>query len=171
MKIKQTLSKNKKPLQGSELGATEGARRATGVAPRLGDRNLFIASPPDPEVTEKKPRRKFTAKYKLKILAEAEACTQPGQRGALLRREGLYSSNLTGWRRQRENGLLEAMTPKKRGRKYKEKNPFIKKVAQLEKENRRLQQNLKKANLIIEAQKKMAEILELELNLEENSEN
>jgi hypothetical protein len=128
-------------------------------------------APPDPEVPEKKPRRNHTAKYKLRILTEAEACDQPGQIGALLRREGLYSSNLTNWRRQREKGLLNAMTPKKRGRKKKQKNPLAKHVIQLENENKRLQLKLKKAELIIEAQKKMAEILGIAQNLNESDEN
>jgi len=119
-----------------------------------------IASP-DPEVPESKPRRKLTAKYKLRVLAEADAYDQPGQIGTLLRREGLYSSSLTTWRRQRAKGLLQAMTPKKRGRKEKQKNPLAKHVAQLENENRRLQLKLKKAELIIEAQKKWRRSWEL----------
>jgi transposase-like protein len=130
----------------------------------------LVSSNPDPEVAEKRPRRKFTAKYKLRILAEADVCTQPGQMGALLRREGLYSSNLTTWRQQREKGILQAMTPKKRGRKQKVKNPLAKKLAQLEKENRRLQLKLKKADLIIEAQKKMSEILGIAHNLDDSDE-
>ncbi|MFH1635597.1 MAG: IS3 family transposase [Chloroflexota bacterium] len=109
---------------------------------------------PDPEVPEKKPRRKHTAKYKLRILAQADVCTEPGQIGALLRREGLYSSNLTAWRRQKEKGLLQAMAHRKRGRRRKEKNPLADKVAQLEREKRLLQQRLKKAETIIEVQKK-----------------
>jgi len=136
-----------------------------------GGRDSSNISPPDQEVPEKKPRRKFTAKYKLHILAEADRCTQQGQMGALLRREGLYSSNLTTWRRQREKGLLKAMAPKKRGRKRKEKNPFTRKVARLENENRRLQQKLKTAELIIEAQKKMSEILGISQDLDESDEN
>jgi transposase-like protein len=136
-----------------------------------GGRDLPNISPPGPEVPEKKPRRKFTAKYKLRILAEADRCTQPGQMGALLRREGLYSSNLTTWRRQREKGLLKAMAPKKRGRKRKEKNPLTRKVARLENENRRLQQKLKTAELIIEAQKKMSEILSMAQDPDESDEN
>jgi transposase-like protein len=136
-----------------------------------GGRDLPNISPPDTEVPEKNPRRKFTAKYKLRILAEADRCTQPGQMGALLRREGLYSSNLTTWRRQREKGLLKAMAPKKRGRKRKEKNPLTRKVARLENENRRLQQKLKTAELIIEAQKKMSEILSMAQDPDESDEN
>lgn len=126
---------------------------------------------PDPEVQEVKPRRNFTAKYKLRILDEADRCSQPGELGAVLRREGLYSSNLTTWRRQREKGLLQAMSPKKRGRKHKEKNPLASRVAQLEKENRRLEQKLKQAELIVEAQKKISEILGIAQNLSESNEN
>jgi transposase-like protein len=128
----------------------------------------LVNSAPDPEVHEKKPRRKFTAKYKLRILAEADACTQPGQLGALLRREGLYSSNLTTWRQQRAQGILQAMSPKKRGRKRKQTNPLAKQVAQLEKENRRLQDKLKKAETIIEVQKKISEILGINQNLDDS---
>ena len=130
-----------------------------------------MISTPDPEVPELKSRRNFTAKYKLRILDEADLCSQPGELGAMLRREGLYSSNLTTWRRQKEKGLLQAMSPKKRGRKHKEKNPLASRVAQLEKENRRLEQKLKQAELIIEAQKKMSEILGIAQNLSESNEN
>ena len=148
----------------SAMGTMEGARRATGIVPMAGASEYLVKSAPDPEVPGKKPRRKFTAKYKLRILAEADACTQPGQIGALLRREGLYSSNLTTWRKQRAQGLLEAMTPKKRGRKRKPKNPLADRVAQLEKENRRLQDKLKKAETIIEVQKKISEVLGINQN-------
>lgn len=170
MKPIQLTSAYNDQVQGSAMEPTQGAHRATGVGSMAGGRDPFVSLPPDPEVPEKKPRRKFTAKYKLQILAEADACSQPGQLGVLLRREGLYSSNLTTWRRQREKGVLKAMAPKKRGRKQKEKNPLAQKVAQLEKENRRLQQKLKKAELIIEAQKKMSEILGIAQNLDESDE-
>jgi transposase-like protein len=109
---------------------------------------------PDPEVAEKKPRRKFTAKYKLAILEKADKCTQPGQLGALLRKEGLYSSNLTTWREQKNDGLLTALAPKKRGRKKIEKNPLAKELAKLQRENEQLRKKLKKAETIIEVQKK-----------------
>jgi transposase len=146
--------------QGSFDGGTEGARRATGVSPSSGrTEEAGSMSPPDPEVPENKPRRKFTAQYKLRILEKADACTQPGEIGALLRREGLYSSNLTTWRKQREKGQLEALSPKKRGRKEKEKNPLAAKVAELERETERLRKKLKKAETIIEVQKKISEIL------------
>ena len=135
-------------------GVTEGVRRTTGVAPLGANLN-----PPDPEVVEKKPRRKFTAHYKLRILEEADACTEPGQIGVLLRREGLYSSNLTVWRRQRKEGQLNALSAKTRGRKPTPKNPLADRVALLEKENRRLQNQLKQARTIIDVQKKISEIL------------
>jgi transposase len=138
-------------------GGTEGARRATGVTPAGVEEHRM--SVPDPEVPEKKARRKFTAKYKLQILQEADACSEPGQMGVLLRREGLFSSNLATWRKQRDEGLLNALSPKKRGRKEKEKNPLSQKVAELERENERLRKKLKKAEIIIEVQKKISEIL------------
>nr|WP_304511633.1 IS3 family transposase [Desulfobacula sp.] len=109
---------------------------------------------PNPEVPEKKPRRNFTASYKLRILQAVDNCTESGQIGRLLRREGLYSSNLTAWRRARDNGLLQAMSPQKRGRKLKEKNPLTGEVARLQKDKRNLEHKLKQAELIIEAQKK-----------------
>ena len=148
---------------------TEGARRATGVGSTTGGgkmKNHF--SPPDPEVTEKKPRRKFTVKYKLQILEKADLCTKPGELGALLRQEGLYSSNLATWRRQKTQGILKAMSPKKRGRKAKKYNPLATIVAKLQQDNRRLQSKLKQAELIIEAQKKISEILGITQNLNEN---
>ena len=165
MKTIPLPSPDGKDQQATPMGSTEGARRATGVEPMGG------GSPPDPEVTEAKPRRRFTAQYKLRILAEADACSEPGEIGALLRREGIYSSYLTTWRRQKEKGLLQAMSPKKRGRRAKEKNPLIGQVAQLEKENERLRKELKKASILIEAQKKMAEILDSPLYPDESDDN
>ena len=153
-------------------GGTEGARRATGVTPSRGrTEELGMMFPPDPEVPEKKPRRKFTAQYKLRILEEADACAGTGQIGALLRREGLYYSNLTTWKRQKEEGLLEALSPKKRGRKVKEKNPLSQRVTQLEKENERLRKKLKQAETIIDVQKKISEILGISQNLPEEERN
>jgi len=153
-------------------GGTEGARRATGVAPSFGrTEEPANMSPPDPEVPEKRRRRKFTARYKLRILAEAEACNKPGQLGALLRREGLYSSNLSTWKRQKEAGLLEALSPKKRGRKGKEKNPLTEQVARLERENERLKQQLRKAEIIIDVQKKISQILGISQDHPEEEEN
>ncbi len=132
---------------------------------------LGIMSPPNPEVPEKRPRRKFTAQYKLRIIAEADACKGLGQIGILLRSEGLYSSNLNTWRRQKEKGLLEALSPKKRGRKAKEKNPLTQRVARLERENKQLRKKLKQAETIIDVQKKISQILGISQNLPEEEEN
>jgi transposase-like protein len=148
-----------------ELGALEGARRATGKAPGSGGGRLSADNVPDPEVAEQKTRRYFTAKYKLRILQEADNCTESGQIGSLLRREGLYFSNLTTWRRQRDKGLLTALSPKKRGRKKQPRNPLAEKVTKLEKENQRLLLKLKQADTIIEVQKKVSEILGISQNL------
>ncbi len=124
----------------------------------MDDKNSVMAHPkvvPDPEVPEKTMRRKFTAAYKLRILKEAESCTEPGQIGALLRREGLYSSSLTLWRRQVNQGLI----PKKRGPATQKADPYIRRNAELERENARLTHKLKQAELIIDVQKKVAELL------------
>lgn len=109
------------------------------------------AAEPDPEVVPKAARRKFRAAYKLRILQEAEACTQPGELGALLRREGLFSSYLTKWRRQRERGELNGLTPKRRGRRT---DPQAAEIVRLRRENERLQTRLERAEAIIEVQKK-----------------
>jgi transposase-like protein len=118
---------------------------------------------PNPEVSEKAERRRFSAEYKLKILREADESRDPGSLGALLRREGLYSSNLTTWRRQREEGTLLALNPKKRGRKASVRNPLLMENEQLRKENDRLHKRLHQAELIIEVQKKVSQILGISL--------
>lgn len=148
-----------------EPGGSQGARRATGEPPGSGGGQISHPAAPDPEVMEKKPRRRFTATYKLRILHEADNCTEPGQLGALLRREGLYSSNLTTWRRQREKGILSGLAPKKRGRKNKPKNPLADQVARLEKENRKLRFKLQQAETIIDVQKKVSRMLEMSEDL------
>ena len=111
------------------------------------------------EVLAKATRRRFTAEYKLRILREADACTQPGEIGALLRREGLYSSNLTTWRAQRERGELAGLTPKKRGPAPKPQNPLGAKVAALEREVARYKVRAERAEALVELQKKVAELL------------
>jgi len=111
------------------------------------------------EVLAKASRRRFTAEYKRKILREAEACTTPGAIGALLRREGLYSSNLTTWRAQRERGELAGLTPKKRGPIPKPKNPLTAKVAALEREVSRQKARADRAEALVDLQKKVAELL------------
>ena len=104
-------------------------------------------------------RRRFSATYKLEILQEADACSEPGEIGALLRREGLYSSHLSKWRQQREEGALEGLKPKKRGRKARPRNPLTRRVAELERDNERLRRKLEQAETIIEVQKKLSRIL------------
>ena len=105
---------------------------------------------PDPEVVPRAKRRTFSAEYKLRILAEADACTERGEIGALLRREGLYSSHLDKWRTQRDRGALQALTPQKRGPKI---DPQAEEMARLRGENERLQVRLQQAETIIEVQK------------------
>jgi len=122
---------------------------------------------PSPEVPERPVRRRFTVEYKVKILAEAAACTEPGMLGELLRREGLYSSHLSTWRRQRDAGVLAGLTPKRRGRKAKPKNPLADEVAQLQRENQRLTEQLRQAELIIEVQKKVSEMLNIPLKTQD----
>ena len=107
-------------------------------------------------------RRRFTAAFKLEVLQEADRCTEPGSIGALLRRHGLYSSLLTAWRRERDQGALLQLA-RKRGRKST-RHPLDERVAQLEKENRRLQRRLHQAEAIIDVQKKVAEILGIPLS-------
>ena len=108
------------------------------------------------EVVARSKRRSFSAAYKRSILEEADRCTEPGQIGALLRREGLYSSNLTTWRRQRERGELAGA---KRGRKPASEE--AKALRQLQRENTRLKQKLEQAELVIEVQKKLSQLLGL----------
>jgi transposase len=139
--------------------ASSSALEGTGRAP----------APPDPEVRQIPQRRRFSAEYKLRILRLADACTEPGSLGALLRREGLYASNLRTWRRQRDAGTLKALEPKKRGRKPHEPNPLTGEVEQLRKENERLVKKLRQAELLIEVQKKVSQILGITLNVPEGS--
>lgn len=112
----------------------------------------------DPEVNAKPERRQFSAEYKRRILEQADACTEPGQIGALLRREGIYSSNLTHWRQQRAEGSLKALSPKKRGPKP---DPLADENAALRRRIERLEADLKRAETIIEVQKKLSELLGL----------
>jgi transposase len=119
---------------------------------------------PSTEVQEKPERRRFAAEYKLRIVAEADGCTEMGQVGELLRREGLYASLLSTWRKQREEGGLAGMTPKRRGRKAKPKNPLAEEMARLQRENERLKTKLRQAELVIDVQKKVSEMLDIPLN-------
>ena len=138
-------------------GEAEGARRATGASVSAGEPDPRVA---DPEVAAKVQRRRFSAEYRLRILKQADACKKPGELGALLRREGLYSSLLTNWRRQREEGALVSLRARKRGPTPRRIDP---RITQLEAENARLQRKLQQADTIITVQKKVAEILGIPL--------
>ena len=135
----------------------EGARRATEVSST--DALANAAANSDPEVLERPQRRRFTAKYKLQVLEQADACTEPGEIGALLRREGLYSSHLSSWRRLRESGALAGLTPRKRGRKADPAKQQIRRVAELEREIQCLRERLTQAETIIDVQKKVSSLL------------
>lgn len=115
------------------------------------------------EVVAKAERRRFTAEYKLRVLQEAARCKQPGEIGALLRREGLYWSNLITWRKQRQNGELAGLRGKRRGPKRRERNPLAKRVRELERENLQLKRRAERAEGIVELQKKVSEILGIDL--------
>ena len=111
----------------------------------------------DMQVSAKARRRRFTAEYKLKIVREADACTKPGELGALLRREGLYSSRLVDWRRARERG--ELLRPPRRGRRAKPEEPGAKRIAELERQLARATARAEHAEALVELQKKVAALL------------
>ena len=144
-------------------GETEGARRATGDSPAGA-----WPSVPDPGVDETPKRRRFSAEYKLRILGQADCCKLPGELGKLLRREGLYSSHLTEWRRQRDRIAEAGLKVRKRGPKAKAVDPRIK---QLEHENARLKRRLEQAETIIDFQKKLSTLLGIPLKPRDSGEN
>ena len=115
------------------------------------------------EVTEKAKRRQYSAAYKLKILQEADACTKPGEVGALLRREGLYSSHLAAWRKAREKGERRGLEAKRRGPQTKVADPRDQKLAEQERELGRWKARAELAEALVEVQKKVAVILGIEL--------
>ena len=129
---------------------------------RSGEGLTTVAPPgprpvPDPEVPAKATRRRFTTDYKLSILRQADACRQPGEIGALLRREGLYSSHLTAWRKQRAQGMLGS---KRRGPQSRKPDLH---TLELERENLRLKKQLQRAQTIIDVQKKVSSLLGIPL--------
>ena len=128
---------------------------------RNGQQAADVIKTPDPEVVPKAERRRFSAEYKLRILVEADACTQRGELGAVLRREGLYRSHLDKWREQRRVGALQALAPQKRGPKP---DPQAAEIARLRREHERLQQRLQRAETIIEVQKKLSALLGLPMS-------
>jgi len=142
---------------------SEGARRATGDSGARAPEGA-----PDPEVAEQAKRRRFTAEYKLRILREADACKGHGDLGALLRREGLYSSHLATWRRQRDEIAKAGLKARKRGPKGKVVDPQVK---QLKRENARLKRRLERVELMLDIQKKASEMLGIPLNQPDKDEN
>ena len=137
----------------------EGAPERSGGAPSSDGRDgsRVVA---DPEVQERAKRRRFSGEYKLKIVREAAACNEAGQIGALLRREGLYASMLADWRRRFEQGGEKSLQPRRRGPQAKERNP---KVAELERQKKQLEKRLAKAEMVIDFQKKVHELLGIPL--------
>ena len=158
MEKKKVMVINLKP----RVEEMEGDRRSTGISSTAALRESGAKTVvPNPEVPEKASRRNYTAEYKRRILREAADCKKQGQVGALLRREGLYSSNLTAWRHQVERGTLDALSSKKRGPKSRKPDPSVRRITEQEKEIQKLRAKLRKAELIIDAQKKIAEIFQL----------
>lgn len=140
------------------------AERAVGERSEAGGGSDAV---PDPELVEQPKRRRFTAEYKLRILKEAEACSRPGEIGALLRREGLYSGHLSKWRRQREAGALEALE-RPRGRKPADRREV--ELAELRRRAERAEAELAKARRVIEIQGNISALLEQMLGTEGASE-
>ena len=122
----------------------------------------------DSEVTAKAKRRRFTAEYKLRVLREADALAETGGIGEMLRREGLYTSHLSAWRRERERGELEGLAAKKRGRKARPDKELIEENQRMAREIARLEKRLAQAETIIDVQKKVATLLGIPLKSPEN---
>lgn len=152
------------PMDGIFVG-TEGARRATGVATKISP-PAAAGSTPETEVDAKSRRRRFTAEYKRRIVREADRCTTAGAIGALLRREGLYSSLLATWRAARDRGELEGLTPKPRGPKAFVADPRDKRIAEQEREIRNWRKRAERAEALVEVQKKVSLLLGMSLDSE-----
>ena len=152
------------------LAPERGEPERSGGEPNGGANNLAAdAAVPDPEVSARPQRRRFTPVYKARIVQEAQRCTESGQIGALLRREGLYSSALTQWRRQYQAGALQGLKDDKRGRK-RTRDIRDEELQRLRRENQRLNKKLRQAELIIEIQKKVAAMLGNPIETPPNSE-
>ncbi len=138
---------------------------AIGVGTDGGRRPTVVPAPiaASPELSDRPRRRTFTAQDKLRILAETDRAAESSGIGAVLRREGLYSSALTDWRRQRDAGAFDALAPARRGPKPAEPNPLAAELALLQRDNARLTLRLQRAEAIIELQKKVAELLGIPL--------
>ena len=122
-----------------------------------------VAKVPEVEVAEKASRRKFSAEYKRKVLKEADTCTREGEIGALLRREGLYSSHLSVWRAARQRGEIAGLAPKKRGPKVAPPDPRDRKIVELEREARRWKARAERAEALVDLQKKVSAIMGIAL--------
>jgi transposase len=156
--------------EGDQLSTVSTGHRVLPLGPDDGTESKpGWVQPPDPEVPAKAARRKYSAKYKLKILEQAQACSGTGEVGRLLRREGLYSSHLTAWRKAQREGSLRALEPRKRGRKPVERNPLNKEVQRLERKVARLEEELRKAHVILDVQGKVAGLLGLSFDTEKSS--
>ena len=142
-----------------QLAASQGARRASADAANAAAPGKPTGT--DTEVVPRARRRSFTKADKRRILLAADRCTQPGEIGALMRREGVYSSSLSTWRRQREAADLGALAPQKRGPKVDARRADALPIAQLTRDNDKLKVQLDKANLVIEVQKKVGALLAL----------
>jgi transposase-like protein len=125
----------------------------------MSSRAVPLVAAVETEVTEKAKRRTFTAEYKRRILRAADACSKPGELGALLRSEGLYSSHLAGWRRARRNGEMNGLAPKRRGRKPAPVDPRDKKIRELERQLAQVTRRAERAEGLVAVQKKVAELL------------
>jgi len=143
----------------ADPGASQGARRATEDAP--GSAAPAVPADTNSEVVPQARRRHFSNADKRRILQAADLCTKPGEVGALMRREGVYSSSLSTWRRQRELADLAALTPQKRGPKSDPARVDALQIAQLTRERDKLRVELGKAQLVIEVQKKVVALLDL----------
>jgi transposase-like protein len=152
-------------IENNGAGGRE-AQRAVGERSAAAAGRAASAGVPDPELVERAKRRRFTAEYKLRILREAEACTRPGEVGALLRREGLYTSHLTYWRKQRDAGALKELG-RPRGRKPADRRD--REIAELRARTERLEGELAKARKAIEIQGNVSALLEQMLGTEGES--
>ena len=141
------------------------AKTAAGAGTEEGRRPTVVPAPAaaNPELSDRPTRRTFTVGDKRRILEETDRAAGTGGIGAILRREGLYSTTLTDWRRQREAGTLGALTPARRGPKASEPNPLAAELAKAQRENARLQQRLERAEAIIDLQKKLSDLLGIPL--------
>lgn len=124
---------------------------------------VFNPTEREVEVSAKAGRRRFTAEYKRRVLQEADACSKSGELGALLRREGLYSSHLAAWRAARGRGELAGLAPRRRGPKAKPTDPRDKRIAELERELKRSQARAERAEALVEVQKKLSQLLGIDL--------